>query len=313
MHASVPGASGRARRAPAPPNAQHSGPYRRRAARQRPADRAVATACDRRRAVVKAAAVAAAPPLARLLASNEVLVGRAAPGDRLVVPAGEGGTQRTVSEPAAVRHAAEAVGHAKGRGGGRDANPVAARWLRRAQRAAHTLGRLRLVFEPQAVHTTVRRGAGSTARACGSGRKKAACEGAWAKEGELGGARGAGGRPSTRYDQICKKSGENDSPTASRAASSMFTTLPPSRSCEQDSNIAGDCEFCECYSCACVHVIWVRGESAPAPPQEKSGRVSTTGGWSLGHLERPETVRSWRVSRRVASPARAAVEIASTT
>ena len=40
VDASVPGASGRARRAPVPPNAQHSGPYRGRAARQRPADRA---------------------------------------------------------------------------------------------------------------------------------------------------------------------------------------------------------------------------------------------------------------------------------
>jgi hypothetical protein len=200
VDASVPSASGHARQASAPPNAQRLGPYRGRAPRQRPADRALATACDRRCAAAKAAAVATAPPLARLLASNEVLVGRAAPGDRLVVPAGEGGTQRTVSEPAAERRATETVGQAKRRGGGRDADPEAARWLGRAQRVAHPRGRLRRAFGPQAVHTTVRRGAGSTARACGSGRKKAACEGAWAKEGELGGARGAGGRPSTWCD-----------------------------------------------------------------------------------------------------------------
>jgi hypothetical protein len=65
-------------------------------------------------AAAKAAAVATAPSVARLPANNEVLVGCAAPGDRLVVPAGEGGTQRTISEPAAVRHAAEAVRHAQG-------------------------------------------------------------------------------------------------------------------------------------------------------------------------------------------------------
>jgi hypothetical protein len=172
------GASGHASRSSAPPFAPQPGPWRGRAPRQRPADRAVDVAFGRRRATANAAAVAAAPSLARLPAKNEVLVDRAAPGERLVVPAGEGvregGTQRTVSEPAAVRHAAEAVGHAKGRGGGRDADPVAARWLRRAQREAHNLGRLRLAFGPQAADTTVRRGAGSTARACGSGRKKAA-------------------------------------------------------------------------------------------------------------------------------------------
>ena len=310
---SVPDASGRARRAPAPPNAQRSGPYPGRAPRQRPADRAVATHLDRRRAAAKAAVVGATPSVARLLPRNEAPVGRAAPGVHPEVPVGEGQTRRTDSEAAAERRATEAVGHAKWRGGARDADLEAARWRRRAPRVTHTPGCLQPAFGPQSVHTTVRRGAGSTARACGSGRKKAACEGAWAKEGELGGARGAGGRPSTRYDQICKKSGENDSPIASRAASSMFTTLPPSRSCEQDSNIAGDRVIRYGYNCACVQVIWVRGESAPASPQEKSGRMSTTGGWSLWHLERPETVRSWRVSRRVASPGWAAVEIASTT
>jgi hypothetical protein len=48
-------------------------------------------AFGRRRATANAAAVAAAPSLARLPAKNEVLVGRAAPGERLVIPAGEGG------------------------------------------------------------------------------------------------------------------------------------------------------------------------------------------------------------------------------
>ena len=65
VDASEPGASGCARRAPAPPNAQHPGPYRGRAPRQRPANPAVATHRDSRRAGAKAAVVAAAPSVAR--------------------------------------------------------------------------------------------------------------------------------------------------------------------------------------------------------------------------------------------------------
>jgi hypothetical protein len=129
----------------------------------------------------------------------------------------------------------------------------------------------------------------------------------------LGIARGAESRPSDWCEWGRKKFGENVSQIVSRSASLMLTILPPPRSCEQDSNIAGDRVIRFTFFCACVHVIWVRGESAYASLQEKSGSLSTTGGWSLRHLGPPKTVSSWRRSTGVASPARAAVETASMT
>jgi hypothetical protein len=59
----------------------------------------------------------------------------------------------------------------------------------------------------------------------------------------LGIARGAESRPSDWCEWGRKKFGENVSQIVSRSASLMLTILPPPRSCEQDSNIAGDREF----------------------------------------------------------------------
>lgn len=71
------------------------------------------------------------------------LVDCAACADRLGVPASKGRTLWAVSEAAALRHATEAVGHAKARGGGKDAGLEAARQRRCAQRVQHVQAHLR--------------------------------------------------------------------------------------------------------------------------------------------------------------------------